>query len=162
MGADTQRFHESQLFEREPAGWMEPLDRHGHQAAHAAVGVDAEDLEILAAVVSSQPAHAAAAAAQVRLNGAAVAAMQAVAAGRHVEDFRAQLMAEDSGIAEKRLLAIEGVQIGAADADAVDAHQGFTGRRHTDIVRATDKAARFLKGDRSHVGSLYRRGSDLE
>lgn len=38
-------------------------------------------------------------------------------------------MAEDAWVVEERLAAGEGVEVGAADADAVDADEGFAGGR---------------------------------
>jgi hypothetical protein len=43
------------------------------------------------------------------------------------ENLGAEFVAEDAGVFEERLASAEGVQVGAADADAVDADEGVAG-----------------------------------
>ena len=63
---------------------------------------------------------------EVRLDGAAVAGPDA-GAGRSFQDLDAKFMAEDARVTEERLPAGESVQVGAADADAMDTDQGVPG-----------------------------------
>jgi hypothetical protein len=76
--------------------------------------------------------------------------------GRHFQHFDAKLVAEYAGIREERLPACEGVQIGAAHADAVNADEGFmfaAARRRT---RRAAKVAGLFEDDLTHLstGSL--------
>jgi hypothetical protein len=87
--------------------------------------MDAENLEVLTAVRLTDPAGVTRAAAEVWFNGAAVAGPEVVAAGRRFDDLGIQLVTEDARVPKKRLPALEGVQVSAADPDAVDADEGL-------------------------------------
>ena len=101
--------------------------RHDEARPQAAVGVDAEDLQVLAAVAAAAPAGEARLAVHVRLDGAAVARLDVGDAGADLEHLDAQFVAGDARIAVERHLAEIAADVGAADADAVDAHQRLAG-----------------------------------
>ena len=61
----------------------------------------------------------------VRLDRATVAGLEPVRVAAGVEDLDAELVTEDARVVEKRLPSSEGVEVGAADADAMHAHQRF-------------------------------------
>jgi hypothetical protein len=62
----------------------------------------------------------------VRLDGAAGTRADLFLVGRRADHFHTQLVAEDPWIGEKRLAAGESVQVGPADADAMNADEGFS------------------------------------
>lgn len=76
MRADAERLDERELLEGELRGGVELVRRHGDELTHAAIGVDAEALELHAAVGLAVPAGDALAAGEVRLDGAEVAGLQ--------------------------------------------------------------------------------------
>src|SRR5262245_50567298 len=104
---------------------MELVRRHGEELTHAPVGVDAEALELHAAVGLAAPTRDALTAGEVRLDGAEVAGLQLGHPRTDFDNFDSQLVAEPARIGEERLLAAEGVQIGPADPEAPNFHQRF-------------------------------------
>ena len=60
VAADAERLHQGQLVERQPLRRVQLAGRHDEARPQAAVGVDAEDLEVLAAVAAAVPAGEAA------------------------------------------------------------------------------------------------------
>src|SRR5262249_46362188 len=128
-------------------------DRHREQAAHAPVGVNAEHLQVFAAVGLSQLAGVAAPAAQIGLDGTSVARLQAVVSAREFEYLDAEFVAKDAGVGEERLAAGEGVQVGAADADTADTDQGLAGFRVGWWCRRAHEGAGLLQHDLTHEGS---------
>ena len=131
---------------------MELARGHLDELPHPPVHVDAEDLEPCAAVAPAAPAGDAPSAFHVGLEGAAVAGPQARATRGRLEQLHAQLVAEDARVGEKRLVALDRVEIGAADADPPDADQGLLGserpRRRT---VGGDEPARLLEHDLLHA-----------
>src|SRR5207247_9860566 len=115
--ADPQRLDQRKLIEREPLRLVQALDRHGDEFSHPAVGVYAQDFEALAAVVLAGAAGVALAAAQIRLDGAAVALTDASAVRGNLDHLDAQLVAEHARVSEVRLASGKGVQVRAADPD---------------------------------------------
>ena len=108
---------------------MQALERHGDEFSHPAVGVHAEDLQALATVVLAGAAGVALAAAQIRLDGAAVARTDAASVRGRFDHLDAQLVPEHARISEIRLPSGKGVQVRAADPDAMDSHQRFVRAR---------------------------------
>src|SRR5712691_7090275 len=98
---------------------MQGTNRHRDQLAHAAVRMNAEHLEPHAAVRLSNTARNAGAAAQVRFDGAPIAGPDPLGIAGDLDDLDPQLVPEDARIDEERLVALVGVQVGAADPDAV-------------------------------------------
>src|SRR5262249_42148644 len=125
------------------------LHRHRDETTHAAIRVDAEHLERLAAIRPVKPAGVTVAAAQVRLDSTAVAGLHA-GADPGVEQLHPEVGPEDARVAEKRLPSCKGVQISAADADAVNAHEGAVWRRGGRCDGLTGELAGLLEGDLSH------------
>ncbi len=76
VGADAEGLHQGQLVVGQPGRRVQLARRHAEDRAHAAVDVHAQHLELRAAVGLAAAAGDAAAAIQVRLDRAAVAAPQ--------------------------------------------------------------------------------------
>jgi hypothetical protein len=66
------------------------------------------------------------AAADVWFDGAAGTRLYLFLVGRRADYFHTQFVAENPWVREKRLAAREGVQVGSADADAMNADEGFS------------------------------------
>ena len=123
--ADAERLDQRQLVVGELLGLVQQPHRNGEQTAHAAIDVHAHHLQILAAIGLAKQAGMACGVVDVGLDRAAVAGGDAAAVVRDGKHFHAKLMAEHARVGEKRLPAGEGMQIGAADADAADSNQRF-------------------------------------
>src|SRR5208282_2937623 len=119
------RLHQGELFQGQSAGRVQLAGGDEELGAQAAVGVYTQDLQVLAAVAAAAPAGEAALAVQVRLHRTAVARLDVRHAGADVQDLDAKLVAGDARVAVKGHLAEIAADVGAADADAVDAHQGI-------------------------------------
>ena len=83
--------------------------------------------QILATIRSAAAAGQAGAAVEVRLHGHLVTNLHTINSRTDSENLGAELVAENAGIFEEGLASAEGVQVGAADADAVDADEGVAG-----------------------------------
>ena len=83
--------------------------------------------QTFATVRSAAAAGQAVAAVEVRLHCHLVTNLHTINSRTDSENLGAELVAEDAGILEEGLASAEGVQVGAADADAVDADQGVAG-----------------------------------
>ena len=125
--SDAQRLDQGQLIQGERRRDMQFCRRHHDLLAHAAVAVNAHTGQRFAAVRAAAGARRAGAAVQVRLDRGPVA-------GRHVrhaladrDHLDAQLVAQNPRIGEKRLVAAEGVDVGAAHAHAVHTDKGLPG-----------------------------------
>src|SRR5207249_175107 len=101
----------------------------------SAVAVDAERLVLLTAIVAALATGVAGLTVDVRLDGAAVAGPDVAHAGADFQHLDAQLVAGDARVAEERHLAEVAADVGAADADAVDADQRLAG---AGAIRAVD------------------------
>ena len=153
MGADAQRLHERELLEGERLGPVELAQGNLDDLPHPPVHVDAEHFELRAAVGPAPAAGDAPAAFQVGLHGAAVAGLQAHVhrVGRR-DQLRAQLVPQDARVGEEGLVAFEGVEVGAADPDAADAHQRLVRpRRAGRWAVGEDEPARLLEDDLLHA-----------
>src|SRR5437764_1059594 len=82
-----------------------------------AVDVNAQHLQPFTAVRLAECTGVTVAATKVRFHGTARAHGDAAVVGWRVQDFDAQLVAEDAWIAEERLSSRERVQVRAADPD---------------------------------------------
>jgi hypothetical protein len=91
--------------------------------------VDAQHLQILAAVDAAAPASKAFLAIDIRLHGAVIAGLDIRHTRTDLLDHDAQLMAGNAGIAEKRHFAEVPADVSAANADPMDAHQRLTWAR---------------------------------
>jgi hypothetical protein len=101
--------------------------------------MDAEHLELPAAVGVPPPARVAVRVVEVRLDRAAVAGPDVYHPRADLEHLDPQLMPRNAGVAEERHLAQVAADVGAADADPVDAHQrlarpGLPGRVRFDAL----------------------------
>src|SRR5438094_243358 len=111
--------------------------------AQAAVGHDAEDFQLSAAVAGAFAAGDAGAAVHVGFDGAAVAVLYVGDARADGDDLDAELVSRDAGVAVERHFAEVTADVGAADADTVDADERFAGRR---MPRLVDFDAREVPG----------------
>jgi hypothetical protein len=100
------------------------------------------------------------AAVDVGFDRAAIAGFEAVRFGAGIDDLDAELVTQNARVVEERLFAGEGVEVGAADADAVNAHEGFagSGRRFGSVVGGGEVAG-FFEGDLEHEANEIRSGS---
>jgi hypothetical protein len=89
--------------------------------------VDSQHLQVHAAVGFATAASDAASAIEVRFDRAAVARFDVFGRTTYRNHLDANLVTEYSRVAEKRLPSIEGMDVGAADTDAVNAHRRFSG-----------------------------------
>ena len=119
--------------------------------AHTPVDVDAEDLEVAAAVGLAPPAGRAAPAVEVGLQSAARPHCYMSDLVPDCSHFHAKLMAENARIGKERLPAAHGMQIGAADPDTSDAHHGLAqARRGRRRPVGMGQQAGFPQDDRIH------------
>ena len=122
VGGDGERLHERGLVVAERVGHSEQARHvHRHVLPHATGQVDAEHLEAVAEVRRAHPAGPAGSADRERLDDDAVAGLEA-AASRRLGDLAEGLVADDATLRHAVVeVALEDVEIGAADADALDA-----------------------------------------
>ena len=89
---------------------------------------------------------------QIRFNSTNVARFKAryVRSQRH--DFDAQFVSENARIGKERLVTLEGVNVGATDANATNPHHGLAWQRPCRRLRFRKlKLARFVENDGFHV-----------
>ena len=113
---------------------MELVGTDDEALAKAAVGVDAEHLQLLAAIAASAAAGEALEVVHVRLDGAAIARPNILHTRADFEHFDAELVPGNARIAEQREFAEVRAGIGAADADAVRAHERFVRTQRRGLV----------------------------
>lgn len=128
MRADAEGFNEGKLIERERSGLIEKIDGNGEKLLHAAINVDTEDLDLLAAVGAAHTAGATDAAGNVGLDGATVARLDPAFVGRGFDDDPGELVADDARVCVDGVAAGEGVVIAATDADLPDPDERLAGR----------------------------------
>ena len=151
MGADAQRLHQGQLLQGEDVGSKQFSGGERQDVPHAAVHVDAQDVQVRAAVRLAHAAGHAVAAVHVGHDGALVAGMDLVHVPARRDDFHAQFVPEDAGIVEKGLRALVGMEVRAADPDPAYLHQGLAGARRRGLRRALqDETAGFFEYDGGH------------
>jgi hypothetical protein len=105
---------------------MQIGDGHVEALLHPPDGVHTQQLDLVAAVRLSAPARPTLAAMQIRIDRTPVADRHRWGAGGWTkrEYFNPQFVTENARVVEEGLLSTKGVQIGAADADPPDLHQG--------------------------------------
>jgi hypothetical protein len=123
----------------------------GEEWPQAAVAVDTERLMVLAAIGVTALAGVALLAIDVRLHRAAIAGLDVRDIGADLDDLDAELVAGDARLAEEGHLAEVAAEVGAADADAMDADDRVAGAgtrrlRHIDAA----KLLRLLELDGFH------------
>src|SRR5438552_15368096 len=106
---------------------MQLSRRDDETRAHSPVGMDAQDLEIAAAVGPPAPAGRASLAIHVRLDRATAANLDVLHIRPDLQHLHAKLVSRDARIAEEGHLAEITADVRAADADAMDANQRFSG-----------------------------------
>ena len=131
---------------------MEFCRGHGQDLSHAAVDVHPQDLELGATIGFAVAAGGTAPAIQVGLDRAAVARRQTVRTIPGIDHLDPELVAEDAGIVEKWLAPEKGMQIGAADADASDPHQGPARTGDRGRLFRRDKMTGLFQYDLEHGG----------
>src|SRR5262245_17062533 len=134
---------------------MELARGHDQALAHAAVDVDAEDLEAGAAVSATASAGDALTAVEIGFDGAAVDGFETAGGVVDPLDLDAELVADDAGVGEEGLASVVGVPVGAADAGAVDPDHGVAGRgvgRGGSLDQA--QVAGGVERDRVHVAVM--------
>src|SRR4029453_9856136 len=114
------------LDQRAPAGWQVVREhervggRHGHQLGAGPGLGDPDRLVVEAEVLPAGLAELALAIGQVRVDGDEVADPEGLDLAAGGDDLAAELVAGDDRVADRRQLAVEDVEVGAADAAGVD------------------------------------------
>jgi hypothetical protein len=158
VGADGERLDEGELVVVERGGLVEFARGDGDEGAHAAVDVDAHDLEVGAAIRFAAAAGDALAAVDVGFNGAAVASFEAVRFGAGIDDLDAEFVSADARVIKERLFTGEGVKICTANADTVDAHERFAGGEcGLGGVVGGGELARVFEGNLEHLAEREKR-----
>ena len=127
MAADGQRLDEGELFVGEFPRDVQLARGDEEARAQSAVAMDAERLMLFATVGVAAPAGVTLLTVNVRLDAATVAGRDVRNALADGEDFDAEFVAGDARVAEERHLAEVAADVGAADADLMDAHQRLAG-----------------------------------
>ena len=127
--ADGEGFDEGELFVVKLDRDVQFAGREDEAEAEAAIAVDAEDFEALAAVGPAAATGVAGRVVNVRLDGAAVAGFNVGDGGADFENFDAEFVTENARVGEERHFAEVGADVGAADTDTVDADEGVAGAR---------------------------------
>ena len=114
-----------------------------------------EHLKRRAAVEPAAPAGDAVTAIQIGLDCATVAHLETAGRIARIEDLDAEFVAQHPGIGEKRLTAREGMEVGSADADAMDAHQRRV--RFRGWFRSVDRnqPTGLLKDNMQHGAAIF-------
>ena len=136
VAADGERLDERELVVGKLRGDVQLAGREQKFFGHTAVAHHAERLVVLAAVRETAAAAIARLAIDVGLDRAAVAWLHVRHARADGEDLDAEFMSGDARVGIERHLAEVASVVGAADTDAVDADDRFTGggrRRLWDI-----------------------------
>ncbi len=122
MRADGEKFGHRRLVEADALGVDEIVLRHGEPIGEAAVAVDADHVHALAAIRLAAPAGDAGAAGDIGKDRDLLADAEAARPGDR-RDLAAELVADHARIFEIGLRALENMQIGAANACPLYAHQ---------------------------------------
>jgi hypothetical protein len=118
--------------------------------------MDAEHLELDAAVGLAPSAGNAFAAGEIGVDGAEITFLEVGDAGTDAEDFDTQFVTENAGVREEGLAAFEGVKVGAANANCANSHEGFAcvgGGGCGEIGEL--EVAGLVEGNGTHLGLLY-------
>src|SRR3989442_3324140 len=122
----------------------------------AAGGPNAEHLEAVAEVRRSHPAGPTLLAERERPGDAAIAGVEAAPRGR-LGHLAEDLVADDAALRHTVVeVALEDVQVGPADADALDPQQGLAGRRRGRRHRPGRERSGALIECGAHPGRFYR------
>src|SRR6516164_2733829 len=104
MAADSKRFNQGQLIERQGARHMQLATRHNDFLAHPAIDVDTECLQTDATVRFVPATGDAAPAIDIRFNRTKIARFQAPAGVAHLNHLHTKLVAENTQIAKEGLV----------------------------------------------------------
>ena len=148
---DGQGLDDGGVVVRQGVGHLdEPVDGHRPVLLHPAREVDAQDLQVVADVAGADPARPARPAEPDGLHHDAVARREA-AAGGGLDDLRERLVADDPALRDPVVqVALEDVEVRAADADPQDAEESLAGTSRGDRGLARGEGSRALVEDRAH------------
>src|SRR5205085_577846 len=107
-------------------------------------------LEAFAAVGPIHAARMAMSATDVRLHGATGTRADPFMVGRRADHFHTQLVAEDPRVGEKRLATREGVQVGPAHPDAMNADESLSRISFHRVDGLLPELPRLLEYDLAH------------
>src|SRR5664279_4998914 len=125
MRTDREEFDHGRIIKRDVAGWHYVHSRYGEIFGHAAVLVHAQYADGPATIGQSLPAGGACPAGQIGDDVDRLPLRQR-AAGRAGYDGARKLVSYDPGVFKVGMLALEDVEIGAANPHAADADQDLT------------------------------------
>ena len=151
VGTDGEEFDHGGIAQAEALGGVEIGRGHDDLLGHAAVAMDADDLEALAAIGVALAAGGALVAGQVGVDDHRIAGLELRAAVR-IEHDAGELVAHDPRIFEEGVVALEDVVVGAADADVADADADPAGLQHGWIDVDKGELAGGGAGDGFHGG----------
>src|ERR1700722_19921351 len=106
-------------------GRMQLAGGNNNGLAHSAVGVNSQYLQANATVRFAGTAGNAMATVQIRLHRTLVAGMHVSRSAANRCDLHAKLVTKNPRVAKKRLVSVEGMNIGATDANPAHANQRF-------------------------------------
>src|SRR5215469_4714286 len=106
---------------------MKLSDRNHQSFAHAAIDVDPKHRQFNTAIRLTPSTGDAGSTIEVGLNRTILAGSNPLGWSAQIQHLDSELMAKDSRISKKRLIAPESMEIGAANADAVHPNQGLIG-----------------------------------
>src|SRR6185312_9223996 len=159
MRADGQGFDKGELVESKASTMDEGGTRHAQIFHHTAVYVYAADFYTRAAIGFSVAAGDTMSAVEVRDDCHGLAWLEAWGL-IEVDEIAGQLVAEDTGIFKIGLCAFEGMQVGAADADAFYFYDAVTWFCQGRVGFAVSKIARFYANKCLHIMRWLRPGRD--
>ena len=130
---------------------MEFTDGDDDFFAHTPVLVNSEHAQRGAAIGSSSAAGNTMAAVEIGLHRAPIPDLQGGGGFAQLDDFNAQLMAQDSWVGEERLPAMERMNVSPANPDSPHPNAGLARLKRGDgIGRKSGEPTRFFEANRFH------------
>ena len=153
VSADAERFHKSELIEREKRRRVQLRRGNADERPHASIDVNAKNLKALAAVRFSPQTGDALAAIEIGFDRATVADGKAAGVLAHGNNLDAEFVAENPRIFKKRLPAMKCVEVGPTNADAVHSDDCVPGSGRGLGRFAGNEKAGFCQSYMFHDGS---------
>jgi hypothetical protein len=126
VAADGQRFYQGELLERKFGRGMKLSRRNDEVRPQTTIGMNTKHLDRFTTITIAAPARGTFLAIDVRLDGASFAWFHICDTWSYGNDFDTQFVTRNAWVTVKRHLAEVPRIVAAADADAVDSHEGLT------------------------------------